>query len=360
LLSTVGGGIAGWGLAQVTVASTVSGARTFDLLMGVGVGVLGTATVVFSLLFLVVQWSQGHLTPRLTLFRDDPIVWRTFAYILGVFAFSVTAALSVGQREDVSVLIPVVAGALTLGAIWLIRNLQLKAFASVQLAPALADITARGRDTLRRLPTTGDGPLAALGPPTATITWPGPSCVLQAVRLDRLTQIARTSGGLVVLGQPVGATLLPGAPLADLHGDDIDRAAVLNAIVTGEERVFGEDPLLAFRILADIALRALSSAVNDPASAVQVIEKLHELLIEAGNHATGTARITDADGDPRVIVELPTWDQYLSVAIDDIIVMRGSTPMVRQRIQSLLDDLDRRADRARQGPIRARMSALQS
>jgi formate hydrogenlyase subunit 4 len=41
----------------------------------------------FSLLFLVVQWAFSSLSPRLNLFRDDPIVWRTFAFAIGVFVF---------------------------------------------------------------------------------------------------------------------------------------------------------------------------------------------------------------------------------------------------------------------------------
>jgi len=49
-------------------------------LVAVGFGVLGLVSIIFSLLFLVGQWAFGSLSPRLTLFRDDPIVWRTFAF----------------------------------------------------------------------------------------------------------------------------------------------------------------------------------------------------------------------------------------------------------------------------------------
>jgi hypothetical protein len=54
-----------------------------EALVAVGFGVLGLVTVIFSLLFLVVQWAFGSLSPRLNLFRDDPIVWRTFAFAIG-------------------------------------------------------------------------------------------------------------------------------------------------------------------------------------------------------------------------------------------------------------------------------------
>ena len=72
--------------------STVASTRVSDALVAVGFGVLGLVSVIFSLLFLVVQWAFGSLSPRLNLFRDDPIVWRTFAFAIGVFVLSVTGA----------------------------------------------------------------------------------------------------------------------------------------------------------------------------------------------------------------------------------------------------------------------------
>ena len=70
--------------ADVTVAST----RVTEVLVAAGFGVLGLVTVIYSLLFGVVQWAFSSLSPRLNLFRDDPVVWRTFAFAVGVFVFS--------------------------------------------------------------------------------------------------------------------------------------------------------------------------------------------------------------------------------------------------------------------------------
>ncbi len=77
--------------------------RVTETLVAVGFGVLGLVSITFSLLFLVVQWAFGSLSPRLNLFRDDPIVWRTFGLAIGVWVFSVTAALAIGNDPKVSV-----------------------------------------------------------------------------------------------------------------------------------------------------------------------------------------------------------------------------------------------------------------
>ena len=85
-------------------------------------------------------------------------------------------------------------------------------------------------------------------------------------------------------------------PIADVHGGDLGQQAVLRAIVPGRERTFDQDPLLAFRLLADIALRALSPAINDPATAVQVLDCLESLLgpLAARNALAG--QLADAEG----------------------------------------------------------------
>ena len=64
-------------------------------------------SIIFSLLFLVVQWAFGSLSARLNLFRDDPIVWRTFGLAIGVFVFSVITALAIGDRPKIPVIVPV-------------------------------------------------------------------------------------------------------------------------------------------------------------------------------------------------------------------------------------------------------------
>jgi uncharacterized membrane protein len=105
-------------------------------------------SIIFSVLFLVVQWAFSSLSPRLNLFRDDPIVWRTFGLAVGVLVFSVTAALVIGNDLEVPVIVPAAEVAGVLAALALIRSLQVKAFASIQLAPTLSVIAARGRGIL--------------------------------------------------------------------------------------------------------------------------------------------------------------------------------------------------------------------
>ena len=125
LLSALVGLALGLLLPRITVWQTVASIRVADSLVGVGFGILGLVTVIFSLLFLVVQWAFSSLSPRLSLFRDDPVVWRTFGLAVGVFVFSITAALVIGDKPKVSVIVPIAEVAAVLASVVMIRVLQL-------------------------------------------------------------------------------------------------------------------------------------------------------------------------------------------------------------------------------------------
>src|SRR5664280_1696709 len=194
-------------LPRITTEASVASTRVTETLVAVGFGVLGLVSIIFSLLFLVVQWAFGSLSPRLNLFRDDPIVWRTFGLAIGVWVFSVTAALAIGNDPKVSVIVPAAEVVAVLATLALIRTLQVRAFASIQLAPTLSAIAGQGRvtiDDLYRHPRTSDTqPAPQLPPLTRTVTWPRRQAILQQLDLRRLFAAAGTA--VIVLRARVGA-----------------------------------------------------------------------------------------------------------------------------------------------------------
>jgi uncharacterized membrane protein len=304
-----------------------------------------------------VQWAFSSLSPRLNLFRDDPIVWRTFGLAVGVFVFSVTAALVIGNDPEVSVIVPAAEIAGVLAALALIRILQVKAFASIQLAPTLSAIAAQGRGILDDLyPRPGpDGrpPAVPLPPLRRAVTWPHRQVILQQLNLHRLLDTA--GGTVIVLRARIGDTLQEGAVVAGLHGGDASDAAVLAGLVTGPERTFHQDPLLAFRLLADIGLRALSPAVNDPATAVQVLETTQSLLLPLVIRDLDVAEVTDDGGTVKVVLALPCWDDYLRIALDDLIESGSRSPMVLLQARALLTSLLNAAPPQRRSSITWRL-----
>jgi uncharacterized membrane protein len=357
LLCALAGLVLGLLLPRITTGATVASTRVADALVAVGFGVLGLVTIIFSLLFLVVQWAFSSLSPRLNLFRDDPIVWRTFGFAVGVFVFSVTTALVIGDQQKVSVIVPAAEVVAVLAALALIRSLQTKAFVSIQLAPTLAAIAGQGSgiidDLYRRPCTAGRPPAAALPARRRAVLWPNRQAILQQLDLGQLLRAA--GGAVIVLRAGVGDTLQQGAPVADLHGGEVADTAVLGGLVTGQERTLNQDPLFAFRLLADIGMRALSPAVNDPATAVQVLDTTESLLQALVSRDLDVADVADSAGTVRVVLALPSWDDYLRTALDDLLESASRSPMVLLRARVLLTTLLTAAPPARQPSIARRL-----
>jgi uncharacterized membrane protein len=168
------------------------------------------------------------------------------------------------------------------------------------------------------------------------VTWPHQPTVLQQLHVEPLVAAASAADSVVVFRQTVGVTLLTGMPVADVHGGDPGQQPVLRALVTGAERSFDQDPLLAVRLLADIALRALSPAVNDPATAVQAIDSLEGLLGPLATRAGPTGQLADDNGAVRVVLHLPRWEDFARSSLDDIIAAAAASPMVLLRLRDTL------------------------
>lgn len=340
----------------------VTADRAVDVLKVAGLGVLSVATLFFSLLFLVVQWAAGNFSHRLVLFRSDPSVWRVFALVVGVLVFSVTATLAIGSDRTTSVAVPVTALVLSAGALVLVRRLLLNALRSIQLAHVLTDVRDRGRAVLRAMypPTGGAGGAGRDGAEggtdggtadgadegseagrlpvvTSTVTWTAGSALVAQVDVSRLVRTAARAEAVVVLKVPVGAPVYPGDVVAEVRGGRAPGAEVLRAVVPGVERVFHQDPALAFRLLSDIGLRALSPAVNDPATAVQVLDAVEDLFRLIADADLGARSIADESGAVRVVLCQPAWEELLRVGFDDLCRAASEAPMVLARAHELLD-----------------------
>jgi uncharacterized membrane protein len=345
------------GLAFLTphihVGFDIPTTRAIEMLIAVGAGTVTFIGIVFSLLFLVVEFASTTFTPRLSLFRDDPIVWRAFAFYTSVVVYSFTAALVIGGDEKTSAAVPIVAFVAILAIIVLYRQLQTSAFKSIQLASALAQVARRGREVIDGLYTQTapvsdpiDGLARATAPfghdkPVHEIRWPRPAAVLQVIDVPRVLRAAEPALAVIDFKVGSGQMIAEGATLAVVSGQtgpELERE-VLKALTIGEERTFEQDPAFALRLLADIGLRALSPAVNDPTTAVEALDAMDGLLRALATRELSVEQVAGRDGTIRVRLVLPTWDDYVAVTLDEIIALPALSPNVSRRILRLLDEL---------------------
>jgi uncharacterized membrane protein len=131
------------------------------------------------------------------------------------------------------------------------------------------------------------------------------------------------------------------ASLLQVYGarDKLDEQALRQTIEIGDERTFEQDPKYALRILVDIAIKALSPAINDPTTAVQALDQIEDLLLRLGRRHLEIGHYRDSQGALRLVVPFPTWEDFLRLALDEIRFCGAGSVQVTRRMMALIKSL---------------------
>jgi uncharacterized membrane protein len=156
-----------------------------------------------------------------------------------------------------------------------------------------------------------------------------------------LAGLAARSDGVIVMAAGVGDTVMDGMPILRVHGAGVapPSAQLRSAITLGPERTFGQDPKYALRILVDVAIKALSPAINDPTTAVQALDQIEDVLLSLGRRNLDVGEMRDVEGRVRLVVPVPTWDDLVALALDEIRFCGATSVQVMRRMRALLKDV---------------------
>ncbi len=143
-----------------------------------------------------------------------------------------------------------------------------------------------------------------LPPVSQLLVHRGGPAVIQAIDVAGLVALAAGAEAVVEVAWAVGDTVIDGMPLLRVHGGarPLDERSLRRLVNLGAERTFEQDPKYAMRILVDIAIKALSPAINDPTTAVQALDQLEDLLLRLGRRSLAAGRARDASGSVRLVV----------------------------------------------------------
>jgi uncharacterized membrane protein len=181
------------------------------------------------------------------------------------------------------------------------------------------------------------------GSPTHTVMYQGRPLTVQAIDIARLVTLAERTRAVIEVGAAVGDTLAASMPLMVVRGYrvPISERLLRAAIELGDERTFEQDPKYALRLLVDIAIKALSPAINDPTTAVQALDQIGDLLLRLSRRQLDIGVFRDAGGAVRVVIPFPSWDDFLRLAFDEICAYGASSIQVMRRMNALLNALVR-------------------
>jgi len=313
-----------------------------------------TATLTFSVftfasLLVAIQVASGQMTPRIiatTLLRDG-----TVKYVVGLFIFTLMFAASTLGRMDKDVHQAVVFVAASLGVLCFAAFLYLIDYAARLLRPVsiLARIGNAGIAVIDNVyPHSSIGPQRPeplptdkLGRPNRVVHHDGSSGIILAVNVQVLVAAAEKSGSVIEFVPQVGDFVATGNPLFNVYGgaQSVEDSVLLATMVFGSERTLEQDPTFAFRIAVDIALRALSHAINDPTTAVLAIDQVHRMLRQVGQRPMHADHIVDATGRLRVIFKLPNWEDFVHLAFSEIRYYGAGNLQIVRRLRAMIEDL---------------------
>jgi uncharacterized membrane protein len=139
----------------------------------------------------------------------------------------------------------------------------------------------------------------------------------------------------------VGEYLAPGRVVLRISGGHAqpEPRLVRRVFVLARQRTIDQDPAFALRMLVDIAIRALSPAINDPTTAVQVLDRIETLLVELAGRRPGPSILVDDDGRARARVTAPDWSAYVELGLMEIRRYGAGSPQVVRRLHAAYDRL---------------------
>jgi uncharacterized membrane protein len=323
----------------------------------------------FGFLLVALQIAGGQLTPRIiatTLLRD-----RVIKYTAGLNVFTLLFAISALNRMAGVVGQLVTLVAILLGLASLAAFLFLVDYAARLLRPVriVALVSDDGLAVIREVypektvdqpPDGAAGTTEQFGVPGRIVIHQGTSLVVLAVDTAALVAEARRLDGVIEFVPQVGDFVATDDPLFHLYGAaaGADDAVLREAVAFGPERTMEQDPMFAFRILVDIALKALSPAINDPTTAVLSIDQIHRLLRYVGLRQLHGNTLRSADGRARLILRTPNWQDFVQISCNEIRTCGITSVQIVRRQRAMLENLMRTLPPQRHAALRQELDTL--
>jgi uncharacterized membrane protein len=318
------------------------------ILTTIAVSMVSLATLVLTITMVVVQLAMGQFSPRIVqrILRDKPSQLAIGLFV-ATFVHAVLTIREVLDRGDGTGQVPGIAVATSYVLVLTsIAALVIYVHHIGQSLRVSAMIELVGDDTRkiidRRYPDAGPPP--PVEPEAPRVVAARDSGVVTMIGTQALIAEAQRVDCVLELVPALGAFVPAGAPLFIVHGrpDELDENRLFAALSLKLEPTLDEDPAYGIRLLVDIAERSLSeSPFQDPTTAVQAIDRLHDILRQLARRPFSDGRLAGDDGEIRLLIKTMTWNDYVHLAFDEIRMAGAGSPQVSRRLVAALMDLRR-------------------
>ena len=325
------------------------------ILSTIAASMVSLLTLVLTITMVVVQLAMGQFSPRIVqrILRDKPSQLAIGLFI-ATFVHAILTIREVTNAGDGTGHVPGVGVVTSFALVFLsivVLVLYVHHIGRALRVSALIELV--GRDTRKLIDRTYSRDAAPVSEPDARIVPTGRSGVVTSIAYDELVAEAERANCVLELVPALGGFVPAAAPLFRVTGDpvDLDHGVLYEAIRLDEERSLDEDVAYGLRLLVDIAERSLVSPFQDPTTAVQAIDRLHDILRQIAKRPIHDGRYSGSSGQLRLVVPTMTWDAYVHLAFDEIRMAGAGSPQVSRRLMAALADLKTVVPRERAGVL---------
>lgn len=340
-----------------------------SVLETIGTTTVAVAGLSFSVTVVALTLASSRLSPRvLRNFRSDRLSQVTLALLLGTFVYSLILLVRLGvsgedgEPPNLSMTLAVI---LALAAFATFAAFITHILRMLEPSSVIGSIGADGKKVLMDCfpagPGEPDNPESATGLVEHEMGRRAMREVeaegggyLTLIETGPLIETAAEHDALIRQLVTVGTYVLPGQVIAEVWSgsvdDDLEPDHDLDleihwAFSLENQRTLVQDVAFPVRQLADIALRGLSSGINDPTTAENAMEGLARFLIRFVRTDVPSLIRVDTDEQPRFVARAPELDDLVRLGFEQVRNAAEPHPTVTRRLLELLGQVERAAGR---------------
>lgn len=342
----------GYGLGLYPRLFGIEAAGSRDMLSVIAGSMITVAGTVFSITIVALVLASTQFSPRiLRNFMRDTANQSVLGVFVGIFAYCVVVLRTIrdggGTNLDfvpsLAVSFGFVLGLVGIG--FLIYHIHHIAI-SIQASNIIASIAQETVEVIQKLYPTSRIILSAeeieqIENQISNSNWfeiPAEgNGYLQAIDFDVLVELAAKKNVLIRQEQRIGEFILYGETLLSIGTNDPDfmlergfTEALLDTIEIGSYRTVEQDPAFGVRQITDIALKALSPAINDTTTALICIDHLSYILNRFVVHSTASP-FRPFNGETSLIVKSQEFEDLFDLAFNQIRQNAGGNVAVMLR-----------------------------
>jgi len=322
------------------------------ILGAIGGSIMTVVSIVFAILLMTLTLASMQFSPRIILgFARDGVTQWTLGIFLGTFSYCMAALPAARSLPHPFAPVATVLGAMILAVacvgclLFFIHHIS-QAISVNQIVDKIATETEAVIDDLMPWPhqlnrIEVDERIDALKWELAITNQV--SGYIRFVDVKRLVELAKTYQIKIQVLRRVGHFVPENVPFVKISRADRltpeREEAIRAAFDFGPSRTLQQDVEFGVLQIVDIALKAISPAVNDPSTAISCVDQLGRILIRVASRERPESRLYDPPGTLRVYIPWISFDRLLDSAFEQIRMYSKTDVAVSLRMLRALGDI---------------------